>query len=62
MEVNLNTNGFFMNRPMRFDGEMAIWLPFETQNFKSKFTSLKIQRLILNIPLNTIENGISEKF
>ena len=33
-----------------------------TQNFKSKFASLKIERLILNIPLNTIENGISEKF
>ena len=33
-----------------------------TQNFKSKLTSLKIERLILSIPLNTIENGISEKF
>ena len=31
------------------------------QNFKSKFASLKIERLILRIPLNTIENGISEK-
>ena len=33
-----------------------------TQNFKSKFASLKIESLILSIPLNTIENGISEKF
>ena len=33
-----------------------------TQNFKSKFASLKIKRLILSIPLNTIENGMSEKF
>ena len=33
-----------------------------TQNFESKLASLKIERLILNIPLNTIENGISEKF
>ena len=29
-----------------------------SQNFKSKFESLKIDRLILCIPLNTIENGI----
>ena len=27
-----------------------------TQNFKSKFASLKIESLILSIPLNTIEN------
>ena len=33
-----------------------------TQNFKSKFASLKIERLILNIPLNTIDNRINEKF
>ena len=33
-----------------------------TQNFKSKFASLKIERLLLRIPLNTIENEISEKF
>ena len=33
-----------------------------TQNFQSKFASLKIESLILSIPLNTIENGISEKF
>ena len=33
-----------------------------TQNFKSKFASLKIERLILSIPLNTIENGINEEF
>ena len=33
-----------------------------TQNFKSKFASLKIECLLLRIPLNTIENGISEKF
>ena len=33
-----------------------------TQNFKSKFASLKIGRLILRVPLNTIENGVSEKF
>ena len=33
-----------------------------TLNFKSKFASLKIERLQLCIPLNTIENGISEKF
>ena len=32
------------------------------QNFKSKFASLKIELLILSIPLNTIENGIGEKF
>ena len=33
-----------------------------TQNFKLKFASLKIGRLILRILLNTIENGVSEKF
>ena len=33
-----------------------------TQKFKSKFALLKIERLILSIPLNTIENGNSEKF
>ena len=33
-----------------------------TQNFKSKFASLKIERLILCIPLNAIENGIDEEF
>ena len=33
-----------------------------TQNFKLKFASLKIGGFILRIPLNTIENGISEKF
>ena len=36
-----------------------------TENFTKvlkKFTSLKIGRLILRIPLNTIENGVSEKF
>ena len=33
-----------------------------TQNFKSKFASLKIERLMLYIPLNTIENGNGEKF
>ena len=32
-----------------------------TQNFKSKFASLKIEHLILDIPLNTIENGNGEK-
>ena len=32
-----------------------------TQNFKSKFASLKIERLTLNIQLNTIENEIGEK-
>ena len=32
------------------------------QNNKSKFASLRIGRLILRIPLNTIENGVSEKF
>ena len=35
---------------------------FCTQNFKSKFALLKIERLLLRIPLNTIENGINEKF
>ena len=30
-----------------------------TQNFKSKFASLKTERSLLRIPLNTIENGIS---
>ena len=33
-----------------------------TQNFKSKFASLKIEHLIMSIPLNTIENGLSEQF
>ena len=33
-----------------------------TQNVKLKFTSLKIESLILSIPLNTKENGISENF
>ena len=33
-----------------------------TQNFKSKFESLKIECLILCILLNTIENGIGDKF
>ena len=33
-----------------------------TQNFKSKFASLKIKSLILSIPLNTIENEIIENF
>ena len=33
-----------------------------TQNFKSKFESLKIERLILCIPLNAIEKGIGDKF
>ena len=33
-----------------------------THNFKSKFESLKIERLILSIPLNAIENGIGDKF
>ena len=33
-----------------------------TQNFNSKLASLKIERLILSILLDTIENGISEKF
>ena len=33
-----------------------------TQNFKSKFASLKTERLILCIPLNAIENEIGEKF
>ena len=37
-------------------------LSISTQNFKSKFASLKIERLILGIPLNTIGNGIGEKF
>ena len=32
------------------------------QNFKSKFASLKIERLLLRISLNTAENGMSEKF
>ena len=32
------------------------------QNFKSKFAALKIERLVLSIPLNTIENGNREKF
>ena len=32
------------------------------QNFKSKFESLKIERLILCIPLNAKENGIGDKF
>ena len=32
------------------------------QNFKSKFASLKIECVILCIPLNAIENGIDEKF
>ena len=32
-----------------------------TQNFKSKCASLRIECLILSIPLNTIENGIGEK-
>ena len=32
-----------------------------TQNFKSKFALLKIERLKWSIPLNTIENGINEK-
>ena len=31
-----------------------------TQNFKPKFASLKIERFLLRIPLNTKENGISE--
>ena len=31
-----------------------------TQNFKSKFASLKIELLILSIPLNPIENAIGE--
>ena len=29
-----------------------------TQNFISKFASLKIEHLMLGIPLNAIENGI----
>ena len=33
-----------------------------TQNFKSMFESLKIERLILCIPLNAIENGIGDTF
>ena len=33
-----------------------------TQNFKIKFASLKIESLLLRIQLNTIENGIGEKF
>ena len=33
-----------------------------TQNFTSKFASVKIERVILSIPLNTIENGLNEKF
>ena len=33
-----------------------------TKNFKSKFASFKVERLILSILLNTIENGIGEKF
>ena len=33
-----------------------------TQNFKSKFDSLKIERLMLCFPLNAIENGIGDKF
>ena len=33
-----------------------------THSFKSKFASLKTERLILSIPLNTIENGINEIF
>ena len=33
-----------------------------TKEIKSKFASLKIERLILSIPLNAIENGIGEKF
>ena len=32
-----------------------------TQNFKSKFASLKIECLLLSIPLNTIENGNGER-
>ena len=32
------------------------------QNFKSMFESLTIERLILCIPLNAIENGIGDKF
>ena len=56
------TNCFFMNRPVRLDVVIAKCLPFCTQNFKSKFASLKIERLILCTPLNTIENGIGEKF
>ena len=32
-----------------------------TQNFRSKFASLKIEHLILRIPLNTVENGIGKK-
>ena len=56
---------------MRFDEVIAIWTPdlcllvplsICTQNLKSKFASLKIGRLILRIPLNTIENGVSENF
>ena len=33
-----------------------------THIFKSKFESLKIERLIPCIPLNAIENGIGDKF
>ena len=33
-----------------------------TRNFKSKFASLKIERLILSIPLNIMGNRIGEKF
>ena len=35
-----------------------------TKEIKSKFASLKTERLILvlSIPLNAIENGIGEKF
>ena len=29
-----------------------------TQNFKSKFASLKIERLMLRIPLNSIEKDL----
>ena len=61
MEVILNTNCFFMDRLVMLDEVIAKCLPFVPKYFQPKFASLKIERLILSTPLNTIENGI-EKF
>ena len=47
---------------MKLDAVIANFRPFVPKLFKSKFASLKTKRLILSIPLNTIENGIGEKF
>ena len=47
---------------MRLDEVIAKCLPFVPKNLNQRFASLKIERLILSTPLNTLENGIGEKF